>query len=391
MKLIYLDNASTTQVDERVLEKMLPFFMEKFANPATKWTSSLSKEVDTYVVQARSDVANLIGAETDEIFFTSGGTESDNTALKGIALANREKGNEIISTKIEHEAIIKPLETLEKMGFIIKFVNVDKYGFVDPGEIRNLVSKKTILISIMHANNEIGTLEPVEEIGKIAKEYKIYFHTDAVQTVGHMPINVKEMNIDLLSLSAHKFYGPKGVGAIYIRKGTRIEPFMEGGGQENGLRSGTLNTTGIVGLGEAAKIAKKEMDLDDSKVRNIRNSLWKKIKEQIPEVFLNGPEMDKRLSGNLNFLIKGIRNEPLLVSLNEKGIIAGGGSACSAGSKEPSHVLKSIGINPEDFFSGIRITIGKFNREEEIDTIVENLRNCVNKLRELSPFWKKGK
>ena len=385
MAIIYLDNAATTQVDERVLKKMLPFFTEKFANPATKWTSSISKEIDIYVEQARVDVASLIEADPDEIFFTSGGTESDNTALKGVALANREKGDEIISTKIEHEAIIKPLETLEKMGFIIKFVNVDKYGFVDPDEIKNLVSKKTILISIMHANNEIGTIEPIEEIGEIAKENKIYFHTDAVQTVGHIPINVKQLNIDLLSLSAHKFYGPKGVGAIYIRKGTKINPFMEGGGQEGGIRSGTLNTTGIIGLGKAAKIAKKEMDFDGEKVKNIRNSLWKKIQEQIPGVFLNGAEMGKRLSGNLNFLVKGIRNEPLLVALNERGIIAGGGSACSAGSKEPSHVLKAIGINTEDFFSEIRMTVGKFNREEEIDIIVENLKDYVKKLRELSP------
>jgi len=385
MAIIYLDNAATTQVDERVLKKMLSFFTEKFANPATKWTSSISKEVDIYVEQARVDVASLIEADPDEIFFTSGGTESDNTALKGVALANREKGDEIISTKIEHEAIIKPLETLEKMGFIIKFVNVDKYGFVDPGEIKNLVSKKTILISIMHANNEIGTIEPIEEIGEIAKENKIYFHTDAVQTVGHISINVKQLNIDLLSLSAHKFYGPKGVGAIYIRKGTKINPFMEGGGQEGGIRSGTLNTTGIIGLGKAAKIAKKEMDFDGEKVKNIRNSLWKKIQEQIPGVFLNGAEMGKRLSGNLNFLVKGIRNEPLLVALNERGIIAGGGSACSAGSKEPSHVLKAIGINTEDFFSEIRMTVGKFNREEEIDIIVENLKDYVKKLRELSP------
>jgi cysteine desulfurase len=390
MAIIYLDNAATTQVDERVLKKMLPFFTEKFANPATKWTSSISKEVDIYVEQARVDVASLIEADPDEIFFTSGGTESDNTALKGVALANCENGNEIISTKIEHEAIIKPLETLEKMGFIIKFINVDKYGFVEPGEIKNLVSKKTILISIMHANNEIGTIEPIEEIGEIAKENKIYFHTDAVQTVGHIPINVKQLNIDLLSLSAHKFYGPKGVGAIYIRKGTKIDPFMEGGGQEEGIRSGTLNTTGIIGLGEAAKIAKKEMDFDDKKVKNIRNSLWKKIQEQIPGVFLNGAEMDKRLSGNLNFLVKGIRNEPLLVALNERDIIAGGGSACSAGSKEPSHVLKTIGINAEDLFSGIRMTIGKFNREEEIDITVENLKDYIKKLRELSPSWKEG-
>jgi len=391
MDLIYLDNAATTQVDERVLNKMLPFFIEKFANPATKWTSSLSKEVDTYVEQARIEVANLIGAGPDEIFFTSGGTESDNTALKGIAFANHDRGNEIISTSIEHEAVLKPLETLAKMGFTIKFIKVDKYGFVDSNEVEKLISKKTILISIMHGNNEIGTIEPIKELSKIVKESKIYFHTDAVQTVGHIPINVKEMNIDLLSISAHKFYGPKGIGAIYIKKGTKINPFMEGGEQESGIRSGTLNTTGIIGLGEAAKLAKKEMHLDNAKIKNIRDILWQKIQKQIPEVFLNGAPMDKRLSGNLNFLIKGIRNEPLLVALNEIGIIAGGGSACSAESKEPSHVLKNIGVKQEDLFSAIRITIGKFNSEKEIDPIVENLKNIVKKLRNLSPFWTEGK
>lgn len=390
MKLIYLDNAATTKVDERIIQKMFPFFTEKYANPATKWTSSLSKEVDFYVEQARADVAHLIGAEPEEIFFTSGGTESDNTALKGIAMANQERGNEIISTKIEHEAVLKPLSTLERMGFVVKFVNVDKYGFVDPDEVKKLISKKTLIISIMHANNEIGTIEPIKEIGKISKENEIYFHTDAVQTVGHIRINVKEMNIDLLSLSAHKFYGPKGVGAIYIRKGTKIKPFMEGGGQENGIRSGSLNTTGVVGLGEAAKIAEKEMDSDDARIKDMRNLLWKKIEGSIPKVFLNGPQMGERLSGNLNFLIEGIRNEPLLVLLNERGIIAGGGSACSAGSKEPSHVLKTIGIRPEDYFSSIRITIGKFNSKDEIDPIVNNLIDCVKKLRELSPFWKGG-
>lgn len=389
-KVIYLDNAATTPVDRRVLEKMLPFFSEKFANPATKWTSSLSKEVDDYIEEARENIANLLNADVEEIYFTSGGTESDNAAIKGIAWANRDKGSEIISTHIEHEAVLRPLETLARQGFTIKFVPVDSKGFVYPDEVKKLITKHTILISIMHANNEIGSIEPIEEIGKIARENGIYFHTDAVQTVGHVPVDVKAMNIDLLSLSAHKFYGPKGVGALFVRRNTNIAPFMEGGGQERGLRSGTLNSTGIVGLGEAAKIAKAEMAFNEERIRKIRDTLFENIQREIPEVYLNGAEGEKRLSGNLNFVIKGIRSEPLLTTMNERGIVIGGGSACSAGSKEPSHVLRAIAVPDDDLFSGIRMTIGKFNSEDEVVPIVINLKDAVKKLRDLSPFWMKG-
>lgn len=387
MSIIYLDNAATTQVDKRVLNKMLPFFSEKYANPATKWTSSLSNEVDAEIEIARNNLANLIGANSEEIFFTSGGTESDNTALKGIAYANVEKGNEIISIKIEHEAVLKTLEALQKNGFKINFAPVDSMGFVDPEEIKKLITKKTILITIMHANNEIGTIEPIEEIGKIAKEYGIYFHTDAVQTIGHIPVDVNKLNIDILSLSGHKFYAPKGVGALYTRKGTKIQPLIEGGGQEAGLRSGTLNTTSIIGIGEAAKIIKNEMQKNEETIKNIRNRIWENIQKDIFQIKLNGPEIAKRLPGNLNFLAKGIRNEPLLVALNEKGIIASGGSACSASNKTPSHVLKAIGVNDEDLFSSVRLTVGKFNNENEVAIIVENLKKIIHKLREVSPFW----
>ncbi len=385
--IIYLDNASTTPTDKRVIKKMLPFFSENFANPATKWTSSLSKLVDEEVEQARLNIAKLLGADPDEIFFTSGGTESDNTALKGIAFKHHDRGNEIISIPIEHEAVLKSLETLEGFGFKIKFARVDSKGFVDPEEIKRLITKKTILVSIMHANNEIGTIEPIEEIGKICRERDIYFHTDAVQTVGHIPINVKSFNVDLLSLSAHKFYGPKGVGAIYVRKGVKVKPFMDGGGQEKGIRSGTLNTTGIIGLGEAARLASEEMEQTESDVKKMRDLLWDKIQKQIPKVYLNGAEIDSRLSNNLNIIIKGIRNEPLLVALNERGVIAGGGSACAAGSKYPSHVLKSIGVKDNDIFGALRITIGKFNKIEYVDYVVQSLNEIVNSLRDLSPFW----
>jgi len=385
--VVYLDNAATTAVDERVVKKMLPYFSEKYANPATKWTSSLSKEVHFAVEEARKSVAKIINSEVDEIFFTSGGTEADNTALKGIAFSNMNRGNEIISTPIEHEAVLKSLYALEKFGFEIKFVRVDSKGFVDPMEIVKMITGKTILISVMHANNEIGTIEPIREIGMICRERNIYFHTDAVQTVGHLKIDVKNDYIDLLSLSGHKFYGPKGVGAIFVRNGVKIQSFMDGGGQEKGVRSGTLNTTGIVGLGEAARIAFEEMEETEEKIKNIRNKLWERIQNEIPKVYLNGPDGETRIANNLSFNIIGIRNEPLLVALNEKGIIAGGGSACSAEEKNPSHVLESIGVRKDDIFSVIRITLGKYNKETEIDTIVYNFKEVIKQLREMSPFW----
>ncbi len=385
--VVYLDNAATTAVDERVVKKMLPYFSEKYANPATKWTSSLSKEVDFAVEEARMSVAKIINSEVDEIYFTSGGTEADNTALKGIAFSNMNRGNEIISTPIEHEAVLKSLYALEKFGFEVKFARVDSKGFVDPMEIIKMITRKTILISVMHANNEIGTIEPIREIGMICRERNIYFHTDAVQTVGHLKINVKNDYIDLLSLSGHKFYGPKGIGAIFVRNGVKIQSFMDGGGQEKGVRSGTLNTTGIVGLGEAARIAFEEMEETEEKIKNIRNKLWERIQNEIPKVYLNGPDGETRIANNLSFNIIGIRNEPLLVALNERGIIAGGGSACSAEGKNPSHVLESIGVRKDDIFSVIRISLGKYNKETEIDTIVYNFKEVVKQLREMSPFW----
>lgn len=384
---VYLDNAATTPVDKRVLDKMSPFFTNHFANPQTKWTSSVSRYVDNEINTARENTAKLIGANNNEIIFTSGGTESDNAALKGVAFANYEKGNEIVSVPIEHEAILKSLKTLEVFGFRIKFAKVDSKGFVEPEAIRKLITNKTVLVSVMHANNEIGTIEPIKDIGHICKEKGVYFHTDAVQTAGHIHINVDDLNIDLLSISSHKFYGPKGVGALYIRKGVKIKPFMDGGGQEKGLRSGTLNTTGIIGLGEAARIALEEMRDDEVKIKNFRDLLWENIEKQIPEVHLNGADFDKRLPNNLSIIIKGVRNESLLALLNEKSIIAGGGSACAAGSKYPSHVLKSIGVKDSDAFSALRITIGKFNDIEDVEFVVSNLREIVSSLRELSPFW----
>lgn len=386
-RIIYLDHAATTPVDKRIFEKMKPYFTELFANPATRWTSSISKKVDEAVEEARKNVAVLINALPEEIVFTSGGTESDNAALKGVAFANKDKGNEIIIAPIEHEAVLKAAESLQDFGFIIKYVPVDREGFVDPDDVKKLITSKTILVSIMHANNEIGTIEPVREIGAICRERDVLFHTDAVQTVAHLPVDVEQMNVDLLSLSSHKFYGPKGVGALYIRKDVPIVPYMNGGGQERGFRSGTLNTTGIIGLGEAAKLGKEEQKQRENNIAEFRDIFLAKIVEEIPAVYLNGPEGDRRLPGNISIIIQGIRNEPLLVALNEKGIIAGGGSACSAGKKNPSHVLQAIGVPEEDIFSVIRITIGKDNKKEDIDFIVENIKETTNQLRVLSPFW----
>ncbi|MEA3313360.1 MAG: cysteine desulfurase family protein [Caldisericota bacterium] len=388
-RIIYLDHAATTPVDKRVFKKMKPYFTELFANPATRWTSSISKKVDEAIEEARKNVAVLINALPEEIIFTSGGTESDNTALKGVAFANKDKGNEIITTPIEHEAVLKTAESLQDFGFVIKYVPVDREGFIDPDDVKKLITSKTILVSIMHANNEIGTIEPIREIGAICREKNVLFHTDAVQTIAHLPVDVEQMNIDLLSLSSHKFYGPKGVGALYIREGVPIAPYMDGGGQERGFRSGTLNSVGIIGLGEAAKLGKEEQKQRENHIAKLRDIFLARILEEISAVYLNGPEGDRRLPGNISIIIPGIRNEPLLVILNEKGIIAGGGSACSASKTNPSHVLQAIGIPEEDIFSVVRITIGKDNKQEDIDFVVKNIKEVTNQLRALSPFWRK--
>ncbi|MDI6861291.1 MAG: cysteine desulfurase family protein [Caldisericia bacterium] len=380
---VYLNNAATTKVDGRVLFKMSKYFSELYENPMTSNYSPLAKNVEDEMDKARESIAKLLNCKPNEIYFTSGGTESDNWAIKGICLRNWDKKGEIISTPIEHMAIIATLKTVEKWGFKVKFLPVNKYGMVDPDDLKKLITKDTLLVSVMHANNEIGTIEPIEEIGKICREKGIVFHTDAVQTACHIDIDVKKMNIDLLSLSAHKFYGPKGVGALFIREGVEIDPFMDGGHQEKGLRSGTHNSPSIIGMGEAVNIALKEMEEERKNVLYMRNMIEEKIKN-LEGVYINGDPY-KRLPNNLSISIEGVKAESLLVYLALNGIIVSAGAACSAKEKEVSHVLKAIGL-PEDLaYNTIRISLGKFNYPKEIEYFNEVLETGIKKLRELAP------
>ncbi len=380
---VYLNNAATTKTDGRVLFKMSKYFSELFENPMTSNYSPLAKIVEDEVENARVNIAKLLNAKSNEIYFTSGGTESDNWAIKGICLANWDKKGEIISIPIEHMAIIKTLNLVKKWGFDVKFVPVDKYGIVDPDDIKKLITDKTILVTIMHANNEIGTIEPIEEIGKICKEKGVIFHTDAVQTTCHIEIDVQKFNVDLLSLSGHKFYGPKGVGALYIREGINIEPFMDGGHQENELRSGTHNTPGIIGLGEAIKIAFEEMKQEKESVLFMRNMIEERIKK-IDGIYING-HPEKRLPNNLNITIEKVNAETMLTYLAVNEIIVSAGAACSAKEKSPSHVLKAIGLSDELAHNTLRISLGKFNLVKEIEYFNEVFEYGVKKFREMAP------
>lgn len=386
MKRIYLDYAATTPVDPKVLEAMQPYFFEKFGNPSS--IHRFGQEAKKAIEDAREALALFLGAKPQEIVFTSGGTESNNFALLGVAYALGEKGNHIITTQIEHHAVIEPLKFLKKSGFKITQLKVDKYGLVDPGEVKKAITKKTILISVMHANNEIGTIEPVAQIGRIAQEKGVYFHSDAVQTVGHIPVNVDELNIDLLSLSAHKFYGPKGVGALYIRKGTRIESFLRGGDQENGRRASTQNTAAIVGMEKAAELCQQRMREESDFQVKLRDRLIKEIKDKIGEVYLNGHPAE-RLPNNVNFSIKYIEGESMLLNLDMLGIAASTGSACTSSSLEPSHVLLAIGLSHEIAHGSLRLTLGRWTKEEEIDYFLEHLPKVVEKLRAMSPLYDK--
>jgi len=388
MKRIYLDYAATTPQDPEVTKAMEPFFFEKFGNPSSIHTEGqIARKA---IEEARETVASFLGAKPEEIVFTSGGTESNNFALEGIAFANEKKGNHIIISAIEHHAITEPAKFLEKRGFKITAVGVDKYGLVDPSDIKKAITDKTILISIMHANNEIGTIQPISEIAKIAKEKGIYFHTDAVQTVGHIPVNVDDLNVDLLSLSAHKFYGPKGVGALYIRKGTRIERFLHGGDQENSRRASTHNTAGIVGMAKAIELCKEKMQAEANFQMNLRDKLIDNILKNIPEVYLNGhPKI--RLPNNANFSIRYIEGESLLLNLDLLGIAASTGSACTSSSLEPSHVLLAIGLSHEVAHGSVRFTLGRWTKEEDIDYLLEHLPKVVKKLREMSPLYEDKK
>jgi cysteine desulfurase len=386
MKRVYLDYAATTPCDPEVLKSMEPYFFDKFGNPSS--IHAYGQEAKKGIEDARERLASFLGADPSEIIFTSGGTESDNFAIMGVAHALESKGNHIITSAIEHHAVSEPCKFLEKKGFKVTYVGVDKYGLVSAEDVKSAITDKTILISVMHANNEIGTIQPIAQIGEIAKEKGISFHTDAVQTVGHIPVNVDELNVDLLSLAAHKFYGPKGVGALYVRKGTRIEAFLRGGDQEKDRRASTHNTTGIVGLGKAVELCRQKMDEEAGFQIKLRDKMIKEIPAKISEVYLNGHPA-KRLPNNVNFSIKYIEGESILLNLDLLGIACSTGSACTSTSLEPSHVLLAIGLPHEIAHGSLRITMGRWTKEEDVNYLLENLPKIVDKLRSMSPLYEK--
>jgi len=388
MKRIYLDYAATTPTHPEVVKAMLPYFTQNFGNPSTIYTCG--QEAKEAIEEARTKVAKLIGAQDEEIVFTSGGTEADNFALEGVAFANEKKGNHIITSSIEHHAVIETAKFLEKRGFNITYLPVDAYGLVDPNEMKKAITNKTILISIMHANNEVGTIEPIAEIGKIAREMGIYFHTDAVQTVGHIPVDVNTLGVNLLSVSAHKLYGPKGVGALYIRKGTKLVSFLQGGEQEKGRRASTENVPGIIGFGRAVELAQQEMDAEAERLIYLRDQLIKGLLERIEHIHLNGHPL-KRLSGNVNISVDFVEGESMCLHLDLEGICASSGSACSSSSLEPSHVLLALGVPAERAYGSLRFSLGKWTTSEDIDCVLEVLPRIVAKLRAISPLAKRPK
>jgi cysteine desulfurase len=383
-RIIYMDHSATTYTKENVVEAMLPYFTRHFGNPSSIY--GIARYTKQAIDTARAQVAKAIGAEPDEIYFTSGGSESDNWAIKGVAYANRKRGNHIITTKIEHHAVIHTCQFLEKEGFAVTYLPVDKYGRVDPAELEKAITDKTILVSIMYANNEIGTIEPIRELAAIAQKHKIYFHTDAVQAIGNVPINVRDEKIDLLSLSAHKFYGPKGVGALYIRNGVRLDNLIHGGGQERKRRAGTENIAGIVGCGKAIELATADIEGHNVRIRALRDRLLKGILERIPHAYLNGHPTE-RLPGNINISFEFIEGESMLLWLDDEGICASTGSACTSGSLEPSHVLLATGLPVEISHGSLRLTLGDVNTEQDVDTVLEVLPKVVSRLREMSPLY----
>lgn len=382
--MIYLDNAATTKTNAEVIKAMEPYFAEFFGNPSSVYTfaGNTRKEVD----DARKIVADFLGAKANEIYFTGGGSESDNWALKGVCFANKNKGNHIITTKIEHHAILHTCEYLEKNGFEVTYLDVDENGLVKLDELEAAIKEETILISVMFANNEIGTIEPIKEIGEIAKKHDVLFHTDAVQAYGHVPIDVNEMNISLLSASGHKINGPKGIGIMYIKNGVKIENFIHGGGQERGRRAGTHNVPGIIGFAKATELAKASMETRSKYETELRDYLIAQIEEKIPYAKLNGDRV-KRLPNNVNFSYRFIEGESLLIMLDRNGICGSSGSACTSGSLDPSHVLLAIGLPHEIAHGSLRLTLSEENTKEEIDFVVEKLAFIVDRLRSMSPLY----
>lgn len=383
--LIYMDYAATTPVDPRVKEAMDPYFREKFGNPSS--IHQFGQDALEAIENARIQVAKLIHAEPEEIVFTSGGTESDNTALFSAFYALRDKGNHIITTAIEHHAVLHCCAFLERLGAKVTYIRPDSDGIVHVEDIEKAITPQTILISVMHANNEIGTIQPIEAIGELAKKHGILFHTDAVQTAGHISVDVQKMQVDFLSLSAHKLYGPKGVGALYIRKGTPFVPFLHGGGQEKGRRSSTHNVPGIVGLGKAVEIAREEMEKEFLRIQRLRDRLLDALESRISGIRLNG-HRTQRLPNNINISVEHVEGESLLMNLDLEGIAVSSGSACSSASQEPSHVLSAIGLSPDQARGAVRLTLGRFTTEAECDRVVDVMCEIVVRLRNLSSFGK---
>ncbi|UNC91425.1 cysteine desulfurase NifS [Candidatus Contubernalis alkaliaceticus] len=383
MDRIYLDHAATTPLDGQVLEAMMPFLKESFGNPSS--VHSFGREVKKAVEEAREKMASLIGAGCEEIYFTSGGTESDNLAIVGAARALRDRGNHVITTSVEHHAVLDTCLSLKEEGFEVTVLPVDKYGMVDPESLRKALREKTILISVMHANNEVGTIQPVEEIGSIARENDILFHIDGVQAVGNIPVNVEKLNVDLMSLSAHKFYGPKGVGLLYIREGTEVKRLAQGGGQEKGTRAGTENIPGIIGMAKAMEIACEELEENTQRIKALRDRLIQGCLE-MEAVTLNG-HPTRRLPGNVNLSFEYIEGEALLLSLDFNGIAASSGSACSSGSMNASHVLLATGMSEQTARGAIRFSLGRHNTGQEIETVLQVIRQSVEKLRSMSSIY----
>ena len=388
MRRIYLDYAATTPMHPLVLKAMLPWLTDGFGNPSS--IHSFGQEAKGAIEEAREKVARLVGAKSDEIVFTGSGTEADNFAIKGVAYAKEHEGKHIITTAIEHHAVIETCKFLEKRGFNVTYLSVDRDGLVDLGEVKKAITDETILISVMHANNEIGTIEPIQEIARIAKDREICFHTDAVQTVGHLPVDVDELKVDLVSISAHKLCGPKGVGALYIRKGTKIVPFMHGGEQEHGRRASTQNVPGIVGFGKACQLAQKEMGQEKERLETLRDKLINGILNRIDHVHLNG-HPTQRLPNNVNISLEFVEGESILLNLDLVGIAASTGSACSSSVLEASHVLLALGLPHESAHSSLRLSLGQETTEKDIDYVLEKLPQIVNKLRAMSPLYKPGR
>jgi len=383
MKPIYMDHSATTPVAAEVLEAMLPYFSQRFGNASS--LHGFGREAKEALEESRQRVARLLNAHPGEIVFTSGGTESDNLALRGIAYKNRNSGRHIITSQIEHPAILETCRSLEQEGFSVTYLPVNREGLIELSELERAIRPDTILISIMHANNEVGTIQPLEEVGRLAADRDIYLHTDAVQTVGKIPVDVEAMGADLLSLSAHKLYGPKGVGALYIRRGTKMQSLSTGGGHERNLRSGTENVAGIVGLARAADLAGEEMAAEGQRLSQLRDRLADLVLGRVKDAWVNG-SMEKRLPGSLNFGFSYVEGESLLLYLDSKGIAVSTGSACSSHKLEPSHVLLALGLKPEECHGSLRITMGRSNSQEQVDYVAECIAEAVERFRMMSPL-----